>query len=93
MRSRYCAYTLHNVDYIYETTLPALRKGLHKADILAWAKANKWLGLEIIKASAFNVEFKAHYIDEQYVMQIHHEKSSFKKYMGKWYFEKGIYPG
>lgn len=92
MRSRYCAFELHKADYIFETTLPSARKGLRIADILSWAVGNKWMGLEILSVEPNNVEFKAHYLDEQLVPQIHHEYSYFKQKDGKWYFEKGSYP-
>lgn len=92
MRSRYCAFTLHKAHYIFETTLPTQRKGLTINDILDWAQRNKWIGLEIIKTTTFNVEFKAHYLDEQMLPQVHHEYSTFKKMANKWYFEKGTYP-
>jgi SEC-C motif-containing protein len=92
MRSRYCAYAMHNADYVYETTLPSSRKGLNKNDILDWAVTNKWMGLEIIEATQNNVEFKAHYLDEKLDPQIHHEKSIFKFSDGKWFYADATYP-
>ncbi len=92
MRSRYCAYAMQNIDFIYQTTHPNFRKGLSRADILDWAKRNKWMGLEIIKTTLKTVEFKAHYLDERFEPQIHHEKSTFEEVGSKWYFVKGVYP-
>ena len=89
MRSRYCAYTLHNADYIYETTLPAERKGLNKVDILNWAKENKWMGLEILDVTEDTVEFKAHYLDHKFNPTAHHELSLFKKVDNQWYYVSG----
>ena len=89
MRSRYCAYTLHNADYIYATTSPTERKGLYKVDILNWAKENKWMGLEIVKATNDSVEFKAHYLDDRLKPQVHHELSNFEKIDGQWYYVSG----
>ncbi len=91
MRSRYCAYTLHKADYIYETTLPSERKGLYKVDILRWAKENKWMGLEILDFTEDTVEFKAHYLDYQLKPQVHHELSIFKKVNEVWYYVSGKY--
>lgn len=91
MRARYCAYTLLLVDYLYETTLPAARKGLKKAEILRWAQDNKWMGLEIINVTKHMVTFKAHYLDQELVTRVHHEKSNFKKLDGLWYYVDGIY--
>ena len=89
MRSRYCAYTLHNADYIYETTLPAERNGLNKVDILRWAKENKWIGLEILNVTQDTVEFKAHYLDQKFTPTVHHELSLFKKLDEQWYYVSG----
>ena len=91
MRSRYCAYVMHNADYIYETTLPEVRMGIDKTDILNWAKQNKWMGLEIIEATERTVEFKAHYLDHQLKPQVHHECSIFKKVDEQWYYVSGKY--
>ena len=89
MRSRYCAYKLHNADYIYETTLPKERNRLNKIDILRWAKENKWMGLEIVSATKDTVEFKAHYLDLKFNPTVHHELSLFKKVNGQWYYVSG----
>ncbi|WP_461487496.1 YchJ family protein [Pedobacter sp.] len=88
MRSRYSAYTLNLVDYLWETTHP-LKRYLHsKADIESWAKANHWLRLEIVQAFNAVVEFKAFY--QQGLRQfVHHERSTFKKEVGKWYYFTG----
>lgn len=88
MRSRYSAYALHLVDYLWETTHPAKRYLYHKAEIEKWAKENHWLKLEIVAAKKDMVEFKAFY--QQGLKQyIHHEKSLFKKETGKWYYFSG----
>lgn len=91
MRSRYCAYTLSLVDYLYDTTLPAERLGLSKAEILRWSQENKWMGLEITNATITTVTFKAHYLDKDLAPRIHHEKSNFKKVDGLWYYVDGVY--
>ena len=91
MRSRYCAYTLSLVDYLYNTTLPIARKDLSKTEILRWAEENKWMGLEIVNATPTTVTFKAHYLDQRLVRCVHHEKSTFKKEGGMWYYVSGIY--
>lgn len=92
MRSRYTAYTLHNADYIYNTTFPTERKYHNKKDILSWAKSCTWIKLEIISASESVVEFKAYYLDSSLKMQVHHERSFFEKQNGSWYFKEGMYP-
>jgi SEC-C motif-containing protein len=92
MRSRYTAYTLHNADYIYNTTHPAERRHHNKADILAWAKSCYWLKLEVLKAEGSMVAFKAYYLDSSLKPQVHHERSFFEMADGKWYYKTGIFP-
>jgi SEC-C motif-containing protein len=88
MRSRYSAYALNLVDYLWATTHPFKRHLYSKADIENWATTNHWLKLEIIAAKADMVEFKAFY--QQGLKQfIHHERSIFKKEAGKWYYYSG----
>lgn len=91
MRSRFCAFALHLVDYLYQTTYPNQRKNHSKAAILNWAVSNKWMQLEIIKATSNTVEFKAHYLDKNLDAQVHHEKSTFKQLNGVWYYVDGVF--
>ncbi|MDQ8003202.1 MAG: YchJ family protein [Pedobacter sp.] len=88
MRSRYSAYALHLIDYLWETAHPAKRYLFSKADIEQWAKANYWFRLEIIYAKGDIVEFKAFY-QNKLKEYVHHEKSIFKKDGDKWYYFSG----
>lgn len=90
MRSRYCAYALHLADYLVATTHPSVRHLYPKDAILAWAKANVWLRLEICNAAKDTVEFKAFYT-HQNTMHIHHECSTFLKDKSQWFYLKGTY--
>ena len=97
MRSRYSAYVVVDVKYLIATTYLTQQKNFDEADIRAWAVANQWQKLEIIaiKKGKFNeedgeVEFKASYIDNTGTPQIHHEKSTFVKENGQWYYLSGI---
>ncbi|RYG20066.1 MAG: hypothetical protein EOO07_05605 [Chitinophagaceae bacterium] len=90
MRSRYSAYVLQLINYLWETTHPAKRHLYSKADIESWATANQWLKLEIFEAQRDVVEFKAFY--QQGLKQfIHHERSTFKKQAGKWFYFSGVH--
>lgn len=89
MRSRYTAYVLHLADYLIETTTVSQRKYYSKNEILAWAKMNTWIKLEILETYETIVEFKAYYLDEKLQAQIHHEKSTFEQVNGKWYYVDG----
>lgn len=92
MRSRYTAYTLHNADYIYNTTAPKERRHHNKQDILSWAKSNTWLKLEILYTSETIVEFKAYFLDNALQAQVHHERSVFVQVDNTWYYQDGSYP-
>lgn len=91
MRSRYTAYTLHNADYIYNTTAPAQRKYHSRADILAWAKSCHWIKLEVLAAKDTMVTFKAYYLDDRLRPQVHYEQSLFVCIDGVWYYKDGSY--
>jgi len=89
MKSRYSAYATHNVDYLWNTTHVSQRKYYSKEEILHWAKANQWQKLEIISATENTVEFKAYFLDENMLNQVHHEFSTFKQENGSWFYVNG----
>jgi SEC-C motif-containing protein len=89
MRARYSAYCVQNIDYILATTHISTRKYHDKQETLAFASQNKWVKLEIINASETTVEFQAFYLDSKLKAQIHHEKSTFKKEEGSWFYVDG----
>lgn len=96
MRSRYTAYVIVAVEYILRSTHPSTRRFYKAEDIENWAKSSFWEKLEIISTSQGLpkdkkgiVEFKAFYMDAEGNRQIHHEKSNFRKELGKWFFVDG----
>ncbi|MCF2443742.1 YchJ family protein [Dyadobacter sp. CY345] len=91
MRSRYSAYVMAEVDYLFDTTHVSKRAALSKKDIRQWAKSNNWQKLEIIAADTFTVEFNAYFKDKSGKQQIHHEKSTFAFENGSWYYLDGIF--
>lgn len=90
MRSRYSAYVLQLVDHLVVTTHQSTRHLHDKAEIADWAKRNTWQKLEICEVSENVVEFKAFYQNDE-GQQVHHERSTFKKEDGRWFYVKGIY--
>ncbi len=97
MRSRYSAYASVEPKYLMQTTHRSLLKSQNEADIRAWAEENKWQKLEVISTqkgqvedSEGEVEFKAYFIDYEGKLQVHHEKSTFVKEAGKWFYLSGI---
>lgn len=91
MRSRYSAYAIHDAEYLFITTSPKERKHHSKAAILEWAKSNQWLKLEVLNTTDTTVEFKAYYLDSNLRAHVHHEKSTFKKEGGSWFYVDGEY--
>jgi len=94
MRSRYSAYANGSIDYLITTTHFSQRQNHSKKDTLDWAFANHWLKLEIIDFTENTVEFKAFFQPkntQNLRIQIHHEKSSFVKDNGIWFYLDGIY--
>jgi SEC-C motif-containing protein len=92
MRSRYSAYVLGDGRYLVDTTLQQNRYEDDVALISEYAKNIQWLKLQILKSwergSRGFVEFKAYYRENSKI-QLHHEKSSFLKIDGVWFYEKG----
>lgn len=89
MKSRYSAYATHNADYLWNTTHVSQRKYYSKEEILHWATANQWQKLEIISATENTVEFKAYFLDENMLNQVHYEFSTFKQENGSWFYLNG----
>jgi SEC-C motif-containing protein len=95
MRSRYCAFVKHEIDYIVGSQDEVGRKDLNKNEIEAWSKESEWKKLDIVevvdgesKDETGTVEFKATYqVGNKEV--VHHEKASFKREDSKWVFEEG----
>jgi SEC-C motif-containing protein len=93
MRSRYTAYTIHNVDYLIATTHPSERANYSKEEITFWATNNQWQRLEIIAVTSTTVSFKAYYLDSKNQLQIHHEHSRFVFENENWFYVDGDYFG
>ncbi len=92
MRSRYTAYVLGRGDYLVATTVPRHRVAEDAALIAEHAATTQWLGLHILSSREHDgeatVEFKAYYRQDG-VIAVHHEKSTFARLGGVWYYESG----
>ena len=89
MRSRYSAYCLGLMDYLYETMHPKTRGELLENQEMDWQ------GLEVISHSLGGksdkigkVEFKAFYQVEGKIYDMH-EFSKFKRHKGVWVYVDG----
>jgi SEC-C motif-containing protein len=96
MRSRYVAFTLANVNYLMLSHHSSTRPNKERKSIAQWAKSVKWIGLTILNSQdgqPFNisgtVEFKALYIEDGSLSQIH-EKSLFQRENEKWVYISGV---
>lgn len=91
MRSRYCAYTQLNIDYIINTTVPSQQPLLDREAMQQWGESTAWAGLTILahqpnvtKQHGF-VEFQAFFTTDT-GRQAHHERSLFVQIDKRWYF-------
>lgn len=92
MRSRYTAYALGNQgEYLLKTWAPEYSTGLTAASLSE--KNHEWVKLEILnshqKADQGMVEFNAYYKAEDGVLNVLHEKSTFRRMNGRWYYVEG----
>lgn len=92
MRSRYTAYVLVAVDYLWETWSADQRIRSSKQDIQDWANSCEWLGLKILATDQGQpqdtegvVSFVALYRQNGELHE-HREVSVFKKTLGNWYY-------
>jgi SEC-C motif-containing protein len=92
MRSRYTAYTMANIDYVFATMADGALKQSDRAESLKWAKTSKWLGLEVTDAPVVNsdadygeVEFIASFAQNNKQHKLK-ERAKFKKIEGRWFY-------
>jgi SEC-C motif-containing protein len=95
MRSRYSAYVKMEIPYILTSLHPDHRSDYDEKSSRAWAESAQWHGITILKTvkggpddTEGEVEFSVSYT-ERGMKQEHHERSSFQKQGGTWYFTTG----
>jgi SEC-C motif-containing protein len=95
MRSRYTAYALGKTQYIVDTHHPKTASDIDREALESWSKGSDWTGLEIKSTEQGQdrdndgvVEFVAHYRSQDQDVA-HHERSTFRKLGGKWFFWDG----
>lgn len=96
MRSRYSAYVVGAIAYLVQTTHPSRRTTGLESAYQSTHDSIQWISLDVVESfrggqqdKVGKVEFRAVYI--QHGRQfIHHEKSRFKRYHGKWYYLDGV---
>jgi SEC-C motif domain protein len=92
MASRYVAYTLGEVDFILDSHDPDTREDTDRESVEKWSKNATWHGMEILRTDkgeagddTGEVEFVARYTMDGREVK-HHERSTFEKKKGRWYF-------
>jgi SEC-C motif-containing protein len=94
MRSRYSAYCIKNIDYIYQTYAPSERLNNSKPDIALFADQAVFCNLNVCtyqhnkKMDKATVHFKADYFVDALFCQLE-EVSNFVKDNGKWFYIDG----
>lgn len=96
MRSRFSAFATGAVDYLIRTVHPKNREFHRPESVGGFSSENDWLRLEIIATERGTrddrdgiVEFRAFYRDSTGADRVHHERSTFKKELGRWFFVEG----
>lgn len=88
MRSRYSAYVKADGAYLVYSTSKENRYEDDIRLIEEFSNSVKWLKLEILEVSEFQVEFKAYYQDVEGIKLLH-EKSNFEIENGLWKYKDG----
>ena len=95
MRSRYSAYSKHQIQYIMDTYTKKDEDSIDPEGTRKWAEESTWLGLEIVSTDkggfsdeTGTVEFIATYV-QRGIQEKHHEVASFVKQNGGWLYDTG----
>ena len=95
MRSRYTAYTLAEIDYIFKSSGARVRREFDAESSRKWAQSAEWKGFEIRRSEGGSeqdtkaiIEFVAHYQVEKADFE-HHEIAEFGRVDGEWRFMDG----
>jgi SEC-C motif domain protein len=83
MRSRYSAYAVGDLDYVWRSWHPRTRP-----DSVEAQPGLEWTGLEILAAEDDVVEFRAHYREGQRTGKLH-ERSRFAVRARRWLYVDG----
>jgi SEC-C motif-containing protein len=93
MRSRYSAYVTGAGEYLVATTVPKKQVPEDAELIRTHAGQTQWLGLNILESdeseNRATVVFKAYYREGDGAVRVHHEKSTFRRLDGRWYYDEG----
>jgi len=95
MRSRYTAYAMGSIDYLYKSSCAKIQREFDADGCKKWSESAEWTGMEILRVEGGGesddkgvVEFIAHYSINGKPVN-HHETSEFGRIDGKWKFIDG----
>jgi len=95
MRSRYSAYVMKEIPYLRSSLHPEHRKDYDEKSSREWAESAEWHSLQILDTAGGGpddaegeVEFVVSF-SQRGVRQEHHERSTFARQGGAWYFVSG----
>jgi len=95
MRSRYSAYVVGQLDYLFDSLHPDHRNDMDMAATRRWAEGATWLNLQVVDREAGGeddergvVEFIATF-KEKGVIKPHRERANFQRQDGVWYYVDG----
>lgn len=99
MRSRYCAYVNHDVDYLIATWDPALQPEQWRNAIEQSCRETHWQGLNVLGCASGShteegyVEFAARFADTAAPERIAlmRERSRFLRRHDRWYYVDGVH--
>lgn len=84
MRSRYAAYAVGDLDYVFRTWHPRTRP-----DDLGPTPGLVWTGLSVLFADDSEVEFIAHFTSQGVAGSLH-ERSRFEQRAGRWVYVEAV---
>ena len=95
MRSRFAAYVHGDLDYIENTHAKEVRDSFNRSAAESTAKSVEWVNLEIRSTAdggenddTGTVEFAARFKRDG-ELQVHHERSNFRREEGRWVYVDG----
>lgn len=99
MRSRYCAYVVHDVDYLIATWDPAHQPEKWRSSITESCQDTQWQKLNVLATSTGRdadegyVEFAARYTDASQPgrTSLMRERSRFLRRLDRWYYVDGVH--
>ncbi len=99
LRARYTSFTLGELAFVERSTHPRSRADFDRQATRDWMRSSDWQELEILSVEGGGeeddealIDFVARYEQNDEEMA-HHERASFARHEGRWYFADGKWIG